>query len=169
MIPIAALLLLAATSQVNLVDDPYQIPAGEWNWVGVNLSQKRATITASFRVTSGGDQLRVALMSRDTLEHLGSDLPSATLAAPAPGRTGGFSFRVHELGDYAILLDNRASKSKSADVHLNVSLDFAEPAVTPLDPRRQLTVILLSFAFFLTVVTYSARKLLQGVRPTPRS
>ena len=57
--------------------------------------------------------------------------------------------------------------SKSSDVHLFISLDFADvqgSGNTQLDPRRQVTVILLSFAFFFAVVTYSARKLLQGVR-----
>jgi len=36
--------------------------------------------------------------------------------------------------------------------------------MTRLSPRRQLVVILLSFATFFGIVTWSARRLLRGIR-----
>ena len=167
MIALATLLLLAASTSVDLVDDLYQIPAAEWKYVEVNLRQRPAAIKANFDVRSGGDQVRLALMTRVDLDHLRASLPYGVLTMTPAGARGGFVFRVRERGDYVIVVDNRSTKSKRADVHLFISLDFADastPGVTQLDPRRQVTVILLSFAFFFTVVTYSARKLLRGIK-----
>ena len=70
-------------------------------------------------------------------------------------------------GDYVLVVDNRSSKAGAAAVHLRIALDFASlsgPVVTRLGPRRQFTVIVLAFAFFFGVVTYSARKLLRAVK-----
>ena len=162
-----AMLLLAASTSVDLVDDLYQIPAAEWKYVEVNLRQRPAEITASFDVRSGGNQVRVALMTRADLDHLRGNLPYGVLAMTPVGARGGFVFRVREPGDYVLVVDNRAVRAKATDVHLFVSLDFAEPhgpGITKLDPQRQITVILISFAFFFGVVTYSARKLLRGVK-----
>jgi hypothetical protein len=161
------LLLLAASTSVDLVDELYQIPAAEWKYVEVNLRQRPAAITANFDVRSGSDQVRLALMTRADLDHLRGNLPYGVLAMTPAGPRGAFVFRVREVGDYVLVVDNRAAQSKPAEVHLFISLDFADvrrPGVTQLEPRRQVMVILLSFAFFFAVVSYSARKLLQGVK-----
>jgi hypothetical protein len=163
MIVLASLFLLASSAGVDLVDDPYQIPSGEWKYVEVNLRQRTATIVASFKVNSGSDQLRLALMPLEEEERLRLGQPHRILAGTEPSGPRTLNYRVPTRGDYAVVLDNRASKS-NANVHLYVSLDFAEPEVTRIEPRRQLTVILLSFAFFFAVVTFSARKLLRGVK-----
>jgi hypothetical protein len=63
------------------------------------------------------------------------------------------------------VVDNRGRPA--ANVHLRIRLDFGlapELAVRRLSPGRQLTVIALSCAFFFGVVTYSARRLLKGLR-----
>jgi hypothetical protein len=173
MTALAMLLLLAAaimpaTTSVDLVDDLYQIPAAEWKYVDVNLAQRPAAISANFDVRKGGEQVRLALMTHAEMDRLRANLPYGVLTMTPTGKRGGFLFRVRERGDYVLVVDNRDAKSQ-ADVHLFVSLDFADaavPGITQLDPRRQITVILLSFAFFFAVVTYSARKLLRGVRQT---
>ena len=83
------------------------------------------------------------------------------------GKSGALDFRVRQPGDYVLVVDNRSSKTQPAAVHLRIALDFARPTgpiVTRLGPERQLTVIVLSFAFFFGVVTYSARKLLRAAK-----
>jgi hypothetical protein len=73
---------------------------------------------------------------------------------------------VPERGVYVVLLDNRAS-SRPAAAQLLVSLDFAArlgPPVTRLSPPRQITVIAISFAVFFAIATFSARRLLRGMR-----
>ncbi len=166
MTPLALLLLLAASS-VELVDEVYQIPPGEWKYVEVNLRQRPARVTAAFVVDSAPGKVRLALMTRADLERLREDEPHGLLAVTDFLRTGGLDFRVREPGDYVLVVDNRSSKARAAAVHLHIALDFARPSrpgVTRLAPERQLTVIILSFAFFFGVVTYSARKLLRAVK-----
>jgi hypothetical protein len=169
MTPLACLVLLAASTSVELVDEVYKIPPAEWKYVEVNLRQNPALVAASFKVESGdesgSDKVRLALMTRADLEHLREDLPHGLLAVTAAGTSGALNFRVREPGDYVLVVDNRASKAKPAAVHLRIALDFARPSgpdVTRLTPQRQLTVIVLACAFFFGVVTYSARKLLRS-------
>jgi hypothetical protein len=47
-----------------------------------------------------------------------------------------------------------------------IKLDFARhgPTVTQLSSRRQLTVVLIRFAVFFAIVSFSARRLLRAVR-----
>ncbi len=166
MTPFALLLLLAASS-VELVDEVYQIPPGEWKYVEVNLRQRPARVTAGFVVDTAPGKVRLALMTRADLERLREDEPHGLLAVTEFGRSGGLDFRVREPGDYVLVVDNRSSKAQAAAVHLHIALDFARPSrpgVTRLAPERQLTVILLSFAFFFGVVTYSTRKLLRAAK-----
>ncbi|MGD0778804.1 MAG: hypothetical protein ABSC05_39005 [Candidatus Solibacter sp.] len=169
MTALACFVLVAASTSVELVDEVYQIPPAEWKYVEVNLRQKPALVIASFEVESGADKVRLALMTRTDLAHLRDGFPHGLLAATAPGSSGALGFRVREPGDYVLVVDNRSSKARPAAVHLRIALDFASlsgPVVTRLGPRRQFTVIVLAFAFFFGVVTYSARKLLRAVKRT---
>jgi hypothetical protein len=173
MTALVCFVLLAASTSVELVDEVYRIPPGEWKYVEVNLRQNPALVTASFRVDSGAesgsDKVRLALMTRADLTHLRDDLPHGLLAVTPVGKSGALEFRVREPGDYALVVDNRSNKNLPAAVHLHIALDFARPSgpvVTRLGPRRQLTVIVLAFAFFFGVVTYSARKLLRAAKRT---
>jgi hypothetical protein len=168
MTALACFLLLAASTTVELVDEVYRIPPAEWKYVEVNLRQNPARVDASFDVQSGSETVRLALMTRAALENLRADLPHGLLAVTPAGKSGSLHFRVRQPGDYVVVVDNRASKAKPAAVlHLRISLDFAAssgPDVTRLAPRRQFTVIVLAFAFFFGVVTWSARKLLRAAK-----
>jgi hypothetical protein len=167
MTALACFALLAASTTVELVDEVYRIPPAEWKYVEVNLRQNPARVDASFDVQSGSETVRLALMTRAALENLRADLPHGLLAVTASAKSGSLHFRVRQPGDYVLVVDNRASKAKPAAVHLRISLDFAVPSgpdVTRLAPRRQFTVIVLAFAFFFGVVTWSARKLLRAAK-----
>jgi hypothetical protein len=171
MTPLVFLALLAASTSVELVDEVYHIPPAEWKYVEVNLRQQPALVSASFRVdsgsASGAGKVRLALMTRADLERLREDLPHGVLAVTEIGKSGALDFRVRQSGDYVLVVDNRPSKAQPAAVHLRIALDFARPTVptvTRLTPQRQLVVIILSFAFFSGVVTYSARKLLRAAK-----
>ena len=169
MTALACFFLLAASTSVELVDEVYQIPPAEWKYVEVNLRQNPARVDASFNVQSGSETVRLALMTRAALENLRSDLPHGLLAVTASAKSGVLHFRPRQPGDYVLVVDNRASKAKPAAVHLRISLDFARtsgPEVTRLAPQRQLIVIVLAFAFFFGVVTWSARKLLRAAKRT---
>jgi len=164
-IPLALFLLTAPSTSVVLVDELYQIPANEWRYVEVSLQQQPALVWADYRAEGGAKDVRVALLPREDLERLRGDRAHGWLAETEAGPSGGLRFRVREPGQYAIVVDNRAGDGP-ASVYLKVGLDFGQgrgPAVTTLSPHRQLAVILISFAVFFGIVTWSARRLLRNV------
>ena len=165
MIPVA-LILLAASSRVDLVDDLYQIPAGQWRYIELGLRQKPAFVAADFEVKSGPSAVRLALMRREDMERLREDRPSGVLAATDPGGSGQLRYQVGVAGDYILLIDNRMSPGRPTEAHLRVSLDFGRvpgPAITRLSVPRQITVIAISFAVFFAIAGFSARRLLRGI------
>ena len=166
MIPVA-LLLLAATTHVDLVDDIFRIPAGEWRYVEVGLRQKAALVSADFQVQSGSHKVRIALLRREDLERLRDDRPHGVLATTDPAASGKLRYPVRIAGDYVVMIDNRDDPDHPAEAHLRVALDFGGPggpAVTQLSPQRQIAVISISFAVFFAIAGYSARRLLRGIR-----
>ena len=167
MIPVA-LLFLVASSRVELVNEVFDVPAGQWRYVQVALRQRPALVHADFEIRSGPSHVRLALMRRDDLQELREGHAVEFLAATAPGAAGRIRFRVQRAGDYVIVIDNREGEGQASQTHLQVRLDFDNqlgPEVTQLSPARQLAVIVISFAVFLGIVSYSARRLLRGIKP----
>jgi hypothetical protein len=170
MIPVF-LILLAVSTHVDLVNEVVRIPAGDWRYVEVGLKQRPAFVSSDYTVEPGSGEVRLALVERDRLERLGGKagrgaLPDGELAITAPGRSGRLRYRAQVRGEYAVVIDNRLG-AREAAAHLHVSLDFGGrpgPEVTRLSPVRQLTVIAITFAVFFAIVSYSARRLLQGIR-----
>jgi hypothetical protein len=153
-------ILLAAPIGVELVDEVYQIPSNQWRYVEVSLKQQPALVSASFQVLTGAGQARIALMRGQDLERLRGGQPHGVVAVTPLASSGNLSYYVHVPDDYAIVVDNHADKPSA--VHLRIALEFGgspRPAVTRLSPRRQLAVILISFAVFFGIVGYSARRL----------
>jgi hypothetical protein len=152
---------------VELVDEVYTIPPAEWRYVQVQLRQTPVAVDCRFEVVSHDAQVRVALLSRGDLERLRADQPHGFLAATQPAGAGNLHYNLHRSGEYAVVVDNRALHTP-VKVHLRVGLDFSaqpEQGVRTLSPERRLAVILISFAVFFGLVTWSARKLLRASRP----
>ena len=165
MIAFVWLCLLVSPSSVELVDEVYRVPANEWRYVEVSLRQQPALLSAELDWQAGSRDVRAALLRREDLDRLRQDHPYGVLAATSPGPSGRFHYYVRDPGDYAVVLDNRDS-DRPATVRLRVWLDFAGPPGygQTLSPQRRLGVILVSFALFFGIVTWSARRLLQNVR-----
>ena len=156
--------LAAAPTSVELVDEVYQIPANQWRYVEIDLKQQPALVSATFQVLPGAAQARIALMRRQDLERLRGGEPHGLLTVTPLASSGNLAYYVHWPDDYAIVVDNRAAKSSA--VHLRISLEFGGsrgPAVTRLPAQRQLAVILISFAVFFGIVSFSARRLWRAV------
>ncbi len=165
MIAFAWIVMMAASTNVDLVDEVYRIPASEWRYVEVDLNQKAAMVRAHFQVQSPSAKVRLALMRREDLERLREGLPHGVIDETDAAASGSLAPAVHGPGHYVVVVDNRSDRP--TEVRLRVSLDFSGrfgPEVTRLSPRRQLTVILISFAVFFGIVTLSARRLLRGIR-----
>jgi len=165
MIALAWMLLFAASTRVDLVDEVYQIPADEWRYVDVGIKQRPALVTARFDVEFGSRQVRLALIRHEDLERLRTGLPHGVIDETEAGANGTLGPEVRGPADYVLVVDNRGEAP--ASVHLRVTLDFAVrrgPQVTRLSPQRQLAVIIISFAVFFGIVTWSARRLLRGIQ-----
>ena len=162
---LSLLLLLAAASRVDLVDEVYTIPPAEWRYVNVELKQTPVAVQSTFEVLSKGAEVRVALLSRADLERLRADAPHGFLAATQPRSSGSFTYHLHKAGDYAVVVDNRGLRAP-VRVRLRVALDFSgdrSPGVGYLSPGRRLAVIVISFVVFFGILTWSASKLLRAI------
>ena len=160
------MLALALTAAGELVDQVYTIPADEWRYVDLGVEQRPGVVEAEYDVRSGSDQVRLAVLRRDDLEHLRQGLAHGVVEATEPGRRGKIACRVGPPGEYVVVVDNRMGEGRPAVVRLRIRLEFPPAANVPerLSPQRRLTVILISFAAFFAIVTWSGRKLLPGVR-----
>jgi hypothetical protein len=164
MIGLPCLLLLASASGY-FVDETYRIPANKSRYVDLGLEQRPAQVVAEFRVDPDTQQVRIALMRRDDEERFHAGVPYGVMATSSYAQSGTLVYRVPEAGEYVLVVDNL--ERPAANVHLRIRRDFAAPggpAVRRLSPARQLTVVAISCAVFFGIVTYSARRLLEGMR-----
>jgi hypothetical protein len=162
---VLALLLLLAGSRVDLVDEVYEIAADKWGYGPVlELKQQPATIGIHFETENHTDRVRVALMRRDEMEKLRAGLPHGIIEVTEEVAVGDLSYPVQAPGEYVVVIENQARTPTS--VHVRASLDFGSrtPSVTRLSPQRQLTIVVISFAVFFAIVSFSARRLLRVVR-----
>jgi hypothetical protein len=157
----AWMLLLAAFPGVQLVDQTYQIPPDDWRFVDLGLRQRSALVRANFVVESG-PPVQLLLMEQADMERLNRGETHGVTSATAVGEAGHLAVRPGKPGDYVVVIENRSGRQETAKVRLRVSVDFVE--ATQISPERQLTVIAISFAVFFGIVTYSARRLWQGVK-----
>ena len=157
----AWMLLLAASSSVEVVEQTYQIPANDWSFFDLGLRPRSALIKADFAVEAG-PPVQLLLMEQADLERLNRAETHGMVLSTAVGPAGRLEVRIGKAGDYAVVVENRSGRAETSKVRLRVSSDFAEAAT--LSPQRQLTVLAISFAAFFGIVTYSARRLWQAVK-----
>jgi len=160
-----ALLLLLASARVELVDQVYVVGADNWGYgPEIQLKQQLALVGVRFETEGRTDRVRVALMRRDDMEKLRAGLPHGVVEVSQELAAGSLTYPVQAPDQYVVVIENPASKP--ASVRVQVWLDFGSPrsTVTQLSPRRQFTVIAISFAVFFAIVTFSARRLLRVVR-----
>lgn len=164
MLALAALVLVASSARVALVDEVFQIPASDWRYVPVLVREKTALVAVDFHERSGSPEIRVALLRKGDVERLRGGRPHGMLATAGPAPAGRLRYPAAEPGEYAIVVENGGDRP--AAVHLRAWLDFGArpgPAVSRVSPPRQLAVILISFAVFFGIVTWSARTLLRNI------
>jgi hypothetical protein len=155
------MLLLAASSSVELVDHTYQIPANDWSFVDLGLRPRSALVKADFAVEAG-PPVQLMLMEQADLERLNRGETHSMVLSTAVGLAGRLEVRTGNSGDYVMVVENRSGRAETSKVRLRVFIDSAE--ATLLSPDRQLTVVAISFAVFLGIATYSARRLWQAVK-----
>ncbi len=163
---LALLLMLLAASRVELVDEVYRIPAQDWRFPDavISLKQQPALITARYDTDPPAAGIRVALLRREDLQKRIDGVPHGIVDSTPEGPRGELHYAAAAPGEYVVVIDNVARTV--ATVHIRVALDFARagPAVTELPPARQMTIVVLSFAVFFGIVSFSAHRLLRGIR-----
>ncbi len=165
MIALVWIVMLAAATRVDLVDEVYRIPGNEWRYVEVDLNQRPALVTARFEVQSPNGQVRLALMRREDLERLREGLSHGVIDETGAAQAGSLMPHFRGPGEYVLVVDNRSDTA--ASVHLRVTLEFDPrrgPEVLGVPRQRQLVIIVISFAVFFGIVTWSARRLLRSIR-----
>jgi len=158
---IAALLsLLAVFAPVDLVDETFEIPAGDWRYVPRPLTQEPAMVDCVFQCGRPDAQVRLVLVSHAGLNAWRTGRDHDEIAATPAGPRGMLRTSVHDLDTY-VAIENRAPQP--VRVRLRVFLE--QPRVRYLSRGRQLAVIVISFGVFFAIVSFSARKLLKAIRP----
>lgn len=160
-------LALAPASAEELVNPVFTVAAGEWRYVDLGIGQRTAQIEAEYEVRAGSNRVRLAVMRRDDMEHLRAGLAHGVVEETAAGRAGKLECAVRPPGDYVLVVDNQMGEGRAAVVGLRIRLEFPPMGgAIPerISAQRRLTVILVSFAAFFAIVTWSGRKLLPTVR-----
>src|SRR5512133_1854409 len=100
------LLLAAASSRVQLVDEIFEIPASEWRYVELNLKQQPVAVVSDYSAGEAG-RVRMALLRREDLERLRGERPHGVLAGTRPGPRGALRHAIPGPGEYVVMIDNR--------------------------------------------------------------
>jgi hypothetical protein len=157
---IAALLfLLAASSQVDLIDENFEIPASDWRYVPRPLTPEPAMLDCLFQSDRPDARVRLVLLSQADLNDWRVGREHDEIAATPAGPRGTLRVPVHDPDTY-VAIENRAPQP--VRVRLRVFLE--QPRVRYLSRGRQLAVIVISFGVFFAIVSLSARKLLKAIR-----
>ena len=160
----AILVALFAPDLQMVANEVFQIPAKEWRYVDVPVKQVPVAVRCEFQVLSGNGAVRAELVNADGLEEWKQGHQDAK-ASGILGAKASFSRVVTAPDSYAVIVENRGREPLS--VRLYVSLDSSErarPQARYLSLERRVTVIGISAIVFLSMVSYSAKKLLSAMR-----
>lgn len=155
----ALLFLLAAFSQVDLIDENFEIPASDWRYVPRPLTPQPAMLDCGFQSDRPDARVRLVLLSHADLNAWRVGREHDEIAATPAGPRGMLRVPVHDPDTY-VAIENRAPQP--VRVRLRVFLE--QPQVRYLSRGRQLAVIVISFGVFFAIVSLSARKLLKASR-----
>ncbi len=156
---IAVVLLLAAFSRVDLIDETFEVPASDWRYVPRPVTPEPAEVDCVFQSDRPDAQVRVVLLSHQDLNAWRVGHDHEEIISTPIGPRGVLRVPLHDVDSY-LAIENRGSRP--VRVRLRVFLEH--PAVRYLSRGRQLAVILISFGVFFAIVSLSARKLLKSVR-----
>ncbi len=88
-----------------------------------------------------------------------------TMALTPEGKTGEFKRIIDVRGQYAVVVENaRGAPPATVVLHVQTNINPGADVARTLSPRRRLTVVLLSFAFFFITVAWSGWKIVRGMR-----
>lgn len=144
---------------------PFQLEPGDFRFITVMVRQTPEEVDCHFEVLNGTPTVHLELMPLNEFRRFDRGLDHGALASTPEGGKGDCRKIIDMRGEYRIVaINGKHAPPASVMLQVHTSVDPRDVART-LSPERRLTVILVSFAFFFVSVTWSARKLIQGMRP----
>jgi hypothetical protein len=158
-------LLATAAACAQDASQSFRLDPGDFRWVPFTVRQTPTAVDCRFEVLQGNPSVHVELLPMSEFRQFSRGRDHSTMAATPDGRSGNFRQVIAVRGQYAVVVVNGKS-APPATVALrfqaNMNPNGADIAET-LSPRRRLTVILISLAFFAVTVIWSGRKLLRAI------
>jgi hypothetical protein len=146
--------------------EPFRLEPGDFRWVPLTIRQTPAEVDCHFEVLHGSPSVHLELLPMSEFRLFDRGLEHETLAFTPDGRNGDFRRIIDTSGRYAVVVVN-GKRAQPATVSLQVRTTInpaAADIARTLSPQRRLTVILISFGFFFVTATWSARKLIRGMK-----
>jgi hypothetical protein len=163
-----ALLFAAADQSVAATNDagqPFRLEPGDFRWVPFTVRQTASEVDCRFEVIRGNPSVHVELLPMSEFRLFNRGREHDTMALTPDGKTGEFKRIVDVRGQYAVVIVNASGAPPATVVlHVQTNINPGADVARTLSPRRRLTVVLLSFAFFFITVAWSGRKLVKGIR-----
>jgi hypothetical protein len=166
---IAIVLLFAGVArtaaQGNDAGQPFRLEPGDFRWVPFTVRQTPSEVDCRFEVVRGNPSVHVELLPMSEFRLFNRGREHDTMALTPNGARGEFKRIIDTRGQYAVVVENASGAPPATVVlHLQTNINPGADVALTLSPRRRLTVVLLSFAFFFVTVAWSGRKLLRGMR-----
>jgi hypothetical protein len=167
----AAVLLAGVSAQAPPPGPPqaFRLESGDYRWIPFTVRQTPTEVDCRFEVLQGGPRVHVELLPMSEFRLFNRGKQHETLAVSPNSRSGAFRRIIDHRGQYAVVVKNDAG-SPPAIISLELSTDLnpnAGVVARELPARRRLTVILISFAVFFAVVTWSGLRLMRSLsRPS---
>jgi len=158
-----ALLLLAPPAE-SPGGQAFQLGPGEYRWINLNVSRAPSDVEIRYEVLQGGPTVHAELLSVEDFRRFNRGKGRDPLAATRSAQVAGLHKMILAKGQYRVVIANEDG-ARTATVSLNVRVDSNPRAgtATELSPDRRLTVILVSFLFFVTTVSLAGWRLLRGI------
>ena len=163
---LAIAVLLAGAAASGQEGQPFRLQPGDFRWVPFTVRQTPAAVDCHFEVLEGNPTVHVELMPMSEFRLFDGGRDHETLAVTPDGRDGDFRRIIDMSGRYAVVVVNE-KRGRPVTVSLQVRTTVnpaASDVARMLSPERRLTVILISFGFFFVTMTWSARRLIRGMR-----
>lgn len=167
---VAVLLLAAGESQMQAAPGtaaahPIRLEAGDFRWMPFTVHQTPSEVDCRYDVVQGGGTVHVELLPMSEFRAFTRGRGHDTIALTPAGKSGEFKRIIEQRGQYAVVIENAAGARPATivlDLRTNVTPGADVARMVP--PKRRLTVIAISFAFFFITVAWSGRLLLRGLR-----
>ncbi len=163
-------LFVAARAQAQDPGQPFRLAPGDVRWVPFTVRHTPTEVDCRFEVIEGNPTVHIELLPMSELRSFNRGEEHSTMALTPSAHSGDFRRVIDIRGRYALVVVNAKNAPPATvtlDLRTNANPSNADVART-LPPRRQLAVILISFAFFFITVTWSSRKLIRAMRMSGR-